>query len=234
MKEAPPESTENRRRSFGKRRWWLIALFLAACAYPAWREYDFRCAVSEAKAAGLYWDCIGPLTLIRQDWHYALEKRTWSLNERQLQLGRVPDIARYQDLIYRLRPTLLGFSDGKTVKLDTLKNLNSLNCLTLHYCEAIQNLDALKGIANLKTLVLVQCSSLKSADTLKNLTYLRELNIQFCDALQDVEALKALTNLQKLVLTGSNKVPAASLRELRAALPNTNITFPDGINLPPQ
>ena len=234
MKEAPPQSTENRRRHFGKRRWWLLALFLAAFAYPAWREYDYRCAVSEARAAGLFWGNTSPWDLIREDWHNALKRKTWSTYWRGLAVTNTDRLKPHRDLIRRLRPTDLEVRECEDENLDGLKEVTSLKELAIIDCPNLQNLDAISGLRGLQNLDLYRCFNLQNVDALKGLTGLQKLSLGASYNLQNVDALKNLTGLRELYLGGCEKISDNSLRELRTALPNTDITFPSGTKDPPQ
>ena len=225
MKEAPPQSTENRRRHFGKRRWWLLALFLAACAYPTWREYDYQQAISEATAVGFQWSCRDPITSFRQNWRSIFLKETWTTRERALFLGSVPDLGRYRELIHRLRPTWL---DGSLCRnLDALKDLKSLRGLSVHDPINLQSLEGLSDLTNLEQIQITSCGivPLKNLDDLKNLTELRTFMLLSCHHLQNIDGLKRLTKLTKITLHPTSQIPAASLRELRAALQNTQFDF---------
>ena len=197
--------------SFGKKLWCvLIVVFLGVIGWQMWSIHKYNAAVREAKEAEFLWICEDTFILIRRDWHNALKKETWGANYRGLDMGIVPDLGRYREMLHHLRPTLLGARGCKDENLDALKGLTALQMLDLHGCTALQNVDALKSLTALQGL------------------YLRD-----CDALQNVDVLKGLTSLQELSLLDCDKIPAAALRELRAALPNTDITFPDGSKEPP-
>ena len=224
MKEKPPAKRGLR---FGKLRWWALAIFLAGCGYAAWREYDYRSAVNEAKAAGFEWECSDPISLVRQDWHNALKKETWGAYRRTLTRGYrknadIPELARYRDLFRRLRPTDIVVDCCSDGNLDALKGLTSLHILRVGDCPFLQNIDALKGLTGLQGVSL--------GDYTRNFSVF----LMGCPVLQNVDALKGLGGLQWLDLTLCRNIPATSLRELRAALPNTDITFPNGKNDPPQ
>jgi len=152
----------------------------------------------EAKLAGFYWKCTDPITLIRQDWHNALKKETWSAHERELNLGEIPDLSQYRDLIHRLRPT--SFDVQKCRNVDALKGLTSLQVLSLYDCPTLQNVDALRGLTGLQRLYLKGSLALQNIDALKGLTSLRTLDFTGCCALQNIDALKHLTELRHLVL----------------------------------
>jgi hypothetical protein len=198
--------------SFGKKLWCvLIVLFLGGIGWQVWKLNAYNNAVRQAKEAGFTWECDDTFSLIKQDWHNALKKETWGANYRGLDMGVVPDLGRYREMLHHLRPTLLGARGCTDENLDALKGLTALQRLDLHGCTALQNVDALKSLTALQGL------------------YLRD-----CDALQNVDVLKGLTSLQEFSLLDCDKIPAAALRELRTALPKTDITFPDGTYNPPQ
>ena len=197
--------------SFGKKLWCVLTvLFVGGIGWQMWKINAYNNALREAKEAGFIWYCDDTLSLIKQDWHNALKKETWGAHERWLEMGNVPDLGRYREMLHHLRP----------------KTLAAWGCKN-------ENVDALTGLTGLQRLGLGDCPALQNLDTLKGLTGLQGLNLTGCTALQNVDALKSLTSLQRLWLNGCDKIPAAELRELRAALPNTDITFPDGTNNPP-
>ena len=220
-----------------------------------WSIHKYNAAVREADEAGFAWECTDTISLIRQDWRNALKKETWGAHDRILEMGEVPDLGRYREMLHHLRPTVLsayGCKDenvdalksltalqrlhlrGKLQNVDALKRLTALQRLDLFGCTALQNVDGLKGLTGLQWLYLHNCTELQSVDGLKGLTGLQTLDLYGCPALQNVDALKGLTSLQTLSLGGCHKIPAAALRELRVALPNTDITFPDGTKNPPE
>ena len=198
--------------SFGKKLWCvLIVFFLGVIGWQVWKLNAYNNAVRQAKEAGFTWECDDTFSLIKQDWHNALKKETWREHKRVLWMKEVPDLGRYREMLHHLRPTELLVWGCKDENVDALKGLTALQSLVLLNCTALQNVDALKGLTGLQVLVLAECP-----------------------ALQNVDALNGLTGLQRLNLDGCAKIPAAALRELRAALPKTEITFPDGSNNPPQ
>ena len=232
VKEEPPVRTKARR--LGKLRWWLLALFLAWGGYLAWREYDYRAAVREAKEAGFEWRNVGPWDLIRQDWHSALKKETWSTYVRFLGIDRVHSLTQHRNLIRRLRPKVLQAWGCKDGNLNALKGVTSLEKLDIQSCPELQSLEALRGLSGLKRLELSNCPKLQNLDGLSGLTGLKYLALSDCLHLQNVDALKSLAGLQNLYINGYQKIPLNSFYELSAALPHTEILFPDGSESPPK
>lgn len=253
MKEEPP--AKPRRLRLGKLHWWILALFLAICGYQAWREYDYRAAIREAKEAGFEWGSTDTFDLIRQDWRAAFRKETWGKHEIILHTGDVRDLGRYRDLIHRLRPTDLEISQCENVgvikgltslrrlgifgcpdlqNLDLLKGLTGLQIIYFSNCPALRSVDAVKGLGDLREFSLANCPGIQNVDVLKDLFRLQMVCFYDCPSLQNVDALKGLTELRELRLTFCKNIPASALRELRLALPNTDITFPDGRSIPPE
>lgn len=252
------EHTTKSKTSIGKLLLWaLVVLFLGGIGRQAWKLNAYNAAVREAKDAGFRWECEDAFSLIKQDWRNALNKVTWGPHLRVLEMGDVPDLGHYREMLCRLRPTVLHASGCNDENVDALTALTGLTWLELTNCPALQNVDALKGLTGLRSLelgdctslqnvdalksltalevlILRDCTALQNVDALKNLTALKTLHLRDCPSLQNVDALKGLTSLQKLALQGSDKIPAAALRELRAALPKTDITFPDATGNPPQ
>ena len=244
--------------SFGKKLWCvLIVVFLGGMGWQMWKLHAYNNAVREAKEAGFEWRCEDTLSLIKQDWHNALKKETWGAHSRVLEMGEVPDLGHYREMLHHLNPTDLSAEGCKDENLDVIKGLTALQKLWLYGCTALQNVDILKslpglrtlglggsptrqntddlkGFTNLQAISLGGCPALQNLDGLKSIPGLKELDLNLCDALQNVDALKSLIGLQMLNLYWCDKIPAAALRELRAALPNTEIIFPDGTENPPQ
>ena len=159
-------------------RWWPIGLLIATLGWVAWRQYDFRAAVREAKAAGLDFKMSdNPFAVIRKDWRAAFRKATWTDHQRELAIPYGTDLAPLKSLIYRLRPTKLA-------------------------AERCENVDALRKLTSLEELHLSPCFSLKDVDVLKGLTRLQRLDLGGC-TFQNVDALKWLTRLQWLNLSYS-------------------------------
>ena len=111
--------------------------------------------------------------------------------------------------------------------LDALKGLKSLRTLIIQDGAFLQSLDGLSDLINLEKIQIVSCGivPLKNLDALKNLTELRAFGLIGCHHLQNIDGLKRLTKLTKIMLQPTSQIPAASLRELHAALPNTQFDF---------
>ena len=211
MKDGHTTKSES---SFGKKLWCvLIALFLGVIGWQVWKLNAYNNAVRQAKEAGFRWICYDTLSLIRQDWHNAFKKATWSAHDSVLDMlgSEVRDLSRYRQMLHHLRPTILMASKCEDENVDGLMGLTGLRDVHLHEFHALKNVDGLKGLNGLQ-----------------------KLDLRYTDALQNVDGLKGLVGLQTLYLYGCDKIPAVALRELREALPNTDITFPDGSENPPQ
>ena len=228
VKDEPPAK---RRLRLGKLWWWMVAAFASAIGWQMWELHLYNNAIREAKEAGFTWAYTDSLTLIRQDWRNALNKETWGAHRRDLGMGKVPDLGRYNDMLHRLRPTVLSVRGCNSIEV--LKDLHSLQWLELDSA-ALQNVDCIKNLTGLKLLRVEDCTMLQNLDVLKGIRGLQGLCLRGCTALQNVDALKGLPTLLDLDLRACHEIPAIALRELRAALPNTNITFPDGSKNPPQ
>ena len=163
----PPETKPPRRDWHVGR--WLVALLLVVCGYFGWREYDYRAAILEAKAAGFEWQAKEPFDVILKDWHAAFRKATWTDGYRQLKLGNAP-LARHCSLLHRLRPTLFEAWRCSDADLDALKELTGLQNFFLTGNPALQNVDGLKRLTGLQHLNLYRCASLQNVDSVKGLT----------------------------------------------------------------
>ena len=202
QKAAVNEEPPAKRRRLGKLWCWMVAIFLGACGWQMWNVHKYNAAVREAKEAGFIWESNDTISLIRRDWRNALKKETWGELGRQLDMrkGVVPDLGRYRKMLHRLRPTTLIAQGCKEENVDALKGLTALQTLVLIDCPALQNVDTLKGLSGLQVLWLNGCTALQSLDALKGLTGLQTLYLQGCTALQNVDALKGLSDLQMLSL----------------------------------
>lgn len=111
--------------------------------------------------------------------------------------------------------------------LDALKGLKSLRTLIVQDGIFLQSLDGLSDLTNLEKIQIVSCGivPLKNLDDLKNLTELRTFMLIGCHHLQNIDGLKRLTKITQITLHPTSQIPEASLRELRAALPTAKFGF---------
>lgn len=184
----PPETSPPRRRWHVG--WWLLTLGLAVCVWVGWREYDYRAAVREARAAGYEWSTDEPLTLYRNAW----EK--WVDPYGRLHLGLGADLTRVRSLLPRLRAKRLIANYCLDTGVDALKGLNGLQELHIYDYPGLQNADALEGLSTLTELELSGCPELRNVDGLKGLTRLRNLRLSHNPGLQNVNGIKGLAELQ--------------------------------------
>ena len=200
----------------------MVAAFASAIGWQMWELHLYNNAIREAKEAGFTWAYTDSLTLIRQDWRNALNKETWGAHRRDLGMGKVPDLGRYNDMLHRLRPTVLSVRGCNSIEVlkdlhslqwleldsaalqnvDCIKNLTGMQSLWLSNCHALQSLDGLKSLSGLQHLWLDGCRSLQSVDFLKYLTGLKLLRVEDCTMLQNLDVLKGIRGLQGLCLRG--------------------------------
>lgn len=126
----PSEASMPRRRRWHPL-WWLLGLTLAVCGWMVWREYDFRAAIREAKAAGWQYERRDPVTLILADWRTAGMKATWKDRYSRVGLPVGTDLATAAPLLSRLRPTRLVALRCPDTHLDALRGLTALQRLDL-------------------------------------------------------------------------------------------------------
>ena len=200
MKNEPPVA--RRWRRFWHPGWWLLALALAGCAWLGWREYDFRCAIREAKAAGFWWESREPFDAIRKDWRAAFHKETWTERYRMVILPDGTDLAAARPLLTRLQPTVLVAPGCPNAHLDALRGIPALRGLDLSGCTGLPNVDALRGLPALRRLDLSGCTGLLNVDALRGLPALQELCLHGCTGLPNVDALRGLPALRRLDLVG--------------------------------
>ena len=174
--------TTKSERSFGKKLWCvLIVVLLGGMGWQMWKLNLYNNAVREAKEAGFRWECDDAISLIRQDWHNALKKETWGEHSRVLNMGEVPDLGRYREMLHRLRPTELSAFGCQDENVDALKSLTALQRLVLLDCDALQNLDGLKGLTGLQILKLTGCHKIPAAALRELRAALPKTDITFRD-----------------------------------------------------
>ncbi len=248
MLSEPPATKP--RRNWHLLRWAFLLIALSS-GWGAWKAYDFRQALKEAKALGWQFEYNDPIAIIRDDWRDAFRKQTWEDTGRLLEISPADHLEGHSDVIRRLEPIDLhlhgGFSHRDLSELkglssvtglwlfdcpnlaniDTLKEMNGLTHLWILYSPALASIDALKELKNLEVLDLRGCSAMTHVDALRNLKVLRRLNLFCCTGLKNVDGLLGLTGLEELDLQGCTGLAKDSLATLKAALPNTRIRTPD-------
>jgi hypothetical protein len=208
--DLPPTPPERARP-----RWWLRGLLLLAVASTAWlgwRESDRRAAIREAQAAGCFWGSEDAIDRIRADWRAAFALKTWTQPERTLTVncfgGPVPDaplssannLASLRPLLLRLRPTKLYAYDITDTNLEALRGLADLRVLYLLPRAPLQSLHGIEDLFGLEELVLPNCTALQNVDALRSLPNLKSLDLEGCPAIRDTGALGHLTRLEWLSL----------------------------------
>ncbi|MCE9608760.1 MAG: hypothetical protein K8R23_00890 [Chthoniobacter sp.] len=148
--------------------WVLGVVVLATGGWSVWRAYDYRAAVREARAARFaFEESPTPFAAIRADWHAAFRRATWLEHKRELILPYGTDLAPLRPLLLRLDPIFLQ-------------------------ARASRNVDALRGLTRLRTLILGD-AEVKDLAPLAGLTHLQYLNLDRCTGLnaEAVAAFKA-------------------------------------------
>lgn len=234
-----PTRRSLKRALWSRSRWnlGLVTLILVLCGWFGWKKYELNSAVEEMRAAGcLYYTALNPLDIVREDWHAAFRRKTWTGGQRLLWVPRGSDLGRYKNSIRRLNPTYLVIKDGgeSLHNLDDLEGLTNLQQLYLNNCLALNNVNVLMNFAGLQRLFIIHCPTLESVNALQGLTSLQDVRLVHCTALTDVEALKGLVELQWLDLTGSTNLSLSALHELHTVLSKTEILFPDATRNPPK
>ncbi len=245
-----PEAATPARRSHW-RRWrigWLLGVAVVGfLGYCAWRQYDFRQAIKEAKALGWDWQYDDP---IESDWKAAFRKESWENGQRALVIPSITELKHDAELLRRLAPKSLWIYDSsglnnlsllegltglqefflyhgnRLVNVDALKGLTTLQDLVLHGCSSLTNVDALKGLTALRRLNLEGCVRITNVDALKGLSTLKTLELSDCAGLINVNGLHGLTALKKLELWHCSKLSSEAFATLREALRGTTILGP--------
>ncbi|MCE9610521.1 MAG: hypothetical protein K8R23_10040 [Chthoniobacter sp.] len=204
-------------------RWWrvlgwgLVVALVAVGGWSGWREYDYRAAVREARAAGFgFRESPTPLDAIREDWRAAFRRATWTEHRRELDLPEGTDLAPLRPLLVRLDPTAL--TAHRCRHLDAVRGLTRLWWLDI-FCAEVNDLTPLAGLTQLQCLHLSGCPSLVDLGPLAALTQLQELRLRHCTDVKDLAPLAGLTQLQLLDLTHCTGVadlsPLAGLTQLQ-------------------
>lgn len=235
-----PEQPEPRRR-WG---WVILLLLLAGIGALGWHTYTGLRAERQLRDAGIV-RFTEPLrtrlwSAARYNWRLIFKSETWQSQ---------PDIWKCDDTkarklrnldavapaLRRVNPTELSFRFCYALEnVDGLEGLSNLRKLDLAACESLRNVDGLERLSGLRELDLATCVSLQNVNGLKGLSSLRSLDLRICRSLQTVDGIKGLTGLQTLLLYDCPNISESALRELRSALPRTDIMFPSGFRRPSQ
>jgi hypothetical protein len=242
-----PEKTVTKPRRRGYLLWWVVGVFAVVFGWGAWRHYDFRQAVKEAKERGWEFEYTDPVVLIGKDWRAAFRKGTWSGTFRFLSIGPGTVSERDFDLVRRLKPKSLainatfpwrdlsqlqGLSDLKELgltkcpnlsNLDALKDMKELIWLGIDGSPVLVNIDVLKELKNLESLSLMDGTPLTNVDALRELKGLKRLNLSGCFGLKNVDGLHGLTGLERLNLQDCAGLTKEAVDAVKAALPKTMV-----------
>ena len=237
--------TKPRRRGYLLR--WVFVLSALCLGWGAWRHYDFRQAVKEAKERGWTFKYDDPVVIIRADWRAAFRKGTWSDARRYLYIETGTVSERDFDLARRLKPNelvtfatfpwrdfsqLQGLSNltklclfdcPNLAHIDALKDMKELTGLGIGGSPVLENIDALKELKNLTGLGLRGCTALTNVDALRQLEALKELGLSGCTGLKSVDRILGLTGLEELYLDGCTGLTKEALDAVKAALPKTKV-----------
>ena len=112
---------------------------------------------------------------------------------------------------------LLRWQDRRSAS--SLRFARHITWLEISNCEAMTNLEFMKGKSDCIGLVIKKCSDLASLNGLQDLTQLKELVISDCGALTDISALGGLTKLRKLALANCQAISQDSF-SIISNLPN--------------
>lgn len=112
--------------------------------------------------------------------------------------------------------------------VDALKGLTNLKDLELECWHDLQDLDGLKGLTKLIRLEVSHATHLKKLDALGALTALDHLDLHWCSDLTNVDVLKGLKQLNSLYLADCLKLPSEAITALKVALRHAD--FNGGVN----
>ncbi|MCE9610469.1 MAG: hypothetical protein K8R23_09775 [Chthoniobacter sp.] len=196
--------------------WGLIVALVAAACWSGWREYDYRAAVREVRAAGFRFDeSPTPFAAIRADWYAAFRLATWLDHRRDLTLPTGTDLAPLRPLLLRLDPTGLTVYQSRNV--DALRGLTRLRTLILSGTD-VKDLAPLAGLMQLQDLDLTD-TGVADLTPLAGLTQLRGLVLSVT-GVTNLGPLAGLSRLQGLHLSGclgvADLTPLAGLTQLRS------------------
>jgi hypothetical protein len=188
-----------------QRKWhlvrWTFAAFVALFGWFGWKAYDFRNAVKEANALGWLLSYRNPFALIQADWKNAFRKDTWGNSQRLLSISRNQPLEGHYSVIRRLEPWQLSiqatFSPGD---LSELRGMSNLRDLVLFDCPNLTNLDSLNDAKELEILMIYRAPALANIEGLRKLKGLKRLRLSASKALMNIDAARELTTLEHLSL----------------------------------
>ena len=193
---------------------WALLLLIATCVYGAWREYDFRLAVREAKEGRISFSYRDPLETIRSDWRAVFRASTWKRSGGGLDIDWDDQhtFVVEHDLVRRLRPTVLTYFAGRRMSHAPIKDPE-------RPVPRLRNLDHLAGCSSLEFVTFRDCNELEKIDGLKSLTGLKYLFFDRCGKLKDIEPLKSLNDMVELRIYKCPGLPSDAQKQLERALP---------------
>ena len=181
----PPSPTLQRRKVYP---WLFLLLFILCVLTAAWRSFSYQRAVNRIRSAGFF--ISSPPSLsdhIRVDWK------------------RIFDVEILQDQNTWDAPPSIEVDDVD--KCSHLRNFDSIaedlrriqpKQIVLFDCNALENLDALKGLIRVKRLEIHRCAKLTNADGINGFISLEALRISGCPSVRSFELLTRLDRLTKL------------------------------------
>jgi Leucine-rich repeat (LRR) protein len=191
---------------------------VATVGVVTWRTYTYDRAVRQLREAGIVYT--GRKEMGLADWWRAVRAnwRNWSApfeppgvyegwvrdSHTSANLPRLQNFDVLANALRRVNPNQLSISVGCEAlqNVDGLKGLTALEWLDLMTCTALQNVDGLKSLPSLRRFDIHGAKTLQNLDGIKGLKTLDWLTLNGCTALQNVDALQDLTSLRTLELYG--------------------------------
>ncbi len=226
---------------------WSFLLIALTLAWGAWKEYDFRKAVKEAKELGWTLEYTDPVAIIDKDWRDAFRKDTWNWTWRELYIPDNGEFERHFDVIRRLKPNLVEihatfplrdlselnglsnltilwlFDCPKLTNIDALKDMKGLKELAINNSPDRSNIDSVKELENLEYLDLSRCSAISNLDVVRELHALERLTVFECTGLKNVDGILGLAGLSDIDLRGCDKLTEEAVNAVKAALPKASV-----------
>ena len=195
----------------------LLIAITATVSVGIWRNCTYERAVRQLREAGIvytgaesrwarWWKAV------RVDWRYwpvlfesAGVHEGWIRDSHTS--ANLPELQNFDavaNALRRVNPKNLSISVGCNAlqNVDGLKGLTALEWLELNECTVLRNVDGLKGLPSLRRLDILGAKALQNLDGIKGLKTLDWLTLNGCTALQNVDALQDLTALRTIELYG--------------------------------